>query len=236
MALHIPTLLVVSIFVFCLMGLLILHAWSRETVAGPVVWLLLYLIPAFRETLALRVSVYSFMAAGYGALTFSELWRGRHSLEVSYLPAMLLTALHTLFYCVCIFSDQALELDQALAGKGSGIPFFSFMLIESMLYVIGISYVTLAMVKERAELRLKAAAYSDALTGIGNRRAFMLNGEQMLADCKRRRVCRLAAGHRRSQCGGGRGAHPPWFCRVDAAGTGVLEREYRHCRYPALGP
>lgn len=56
------------------------------------------------------------------------------------------------------------------------------MLFESMLYAIGIAYVTLAMVKERAELRFKAAAFSDALTGVGNRRAFMLTGDKLLAD------------------------------------------------------
>ncbi|WP_410923297.1 GGDEF domain-containing protein, partial [Pseudomonas aeruginosa] len=54
---------------------------------------------------------------------------------------------------------------------------------------IGIAYVTLAMVKERAELRFKAAAFSDALTGVGNRRAFMLTGDKLLADSARRRQC-----------------------------------------------
>ncbi len=60
------------------------------------------------------------------------------------------------------------------------------MLFESMLYVIGIAYVTLSMVKEQVELRLKAAAFCDALTGIGNRRAFMAKGERMLIDSRRR--------------------------------------------------
>ncbi|MCZ7019052.1 diguanylate cyclase domain-containing protein, partial [Salmonella enterica] len=64
--------------------------------------------------------------------------------------------------------------------ESESTPFFAFMLFESMLYAIGIAYVTLAMVKERAELRFKAAAFSDALTGIGNRRAFMLKGEHLL--------------------------------------------------------
>ncbi len=62
------------------------------------------------------------------------------------------------------------------------------MLFESMLYVIGIAYVTLAMVKERIELKFKAAALRDALTGIGNRRAFMLGAERALLDCQQRQV------------------------------------------------
>ena len=60
------------------------------------------------------------------------------------------------------------------------------MLFESMLYVIGIGYVTLAMVKEQAELRFKAAAFRDSLTGIGNRRAFREHGENLLASSQQR--------------------------------------------------
>lgn len=251
--LHIPTLLLVSVFIFCLMGLLSLHAWLRETrerclaylgsmmllaslgillvslrglgvdfvplvvgnvvlllsaamnwtamrvfagrppsvpgmLAGAATWLALCLLPSFFESLPLRVAAYSALAAGYGGLTLLEFWRSRHSLEASYLPALTLTALNTLFYCVRIFTDTGIGLEQANAGSGKGVPFFSFMLFESMLYIVGIGYVTLAMVKERAERQLKAAAYSDPLTGIGNRRSFMLKSEKLLADCKRRKT------------------------------------------------
>ena len=45
---------------------------------------------------------------------------------------------------------------------------------------IGVAFVTLAMVRERAELQYKHAAYSDPLTGVGNRRAFMDSGQALL--------------------------------------------------------
>jgi len=253
MQLHIPTLLMVSVFIFCLMGLLTFHAWLRETrerslaylscmmwlaalgvvlvslrglvadvvplvfgnvvlllsagmnwtamrvfagrtpvvpglLAGAGLWLLLCLLPAFYTSMAVRVAVYSLLVVGYGTLTVREFWLSRHQLEVAYMPALALTLLHSVFYAVRAFTDQGLTLNNALSGAGQGVPVFSFMLFESMLYVIGIAYVTLAMVKERAELRLKAAAFSDALTGVGNRRAFMSQGEQVLADCQRRGV------------------------------------------------
>ncbi|QXI27884.1 GGDEF domain-containing protein [Pseudomonas vanderleydeniana] len=251
MTLHIPTLLIVSVFIFCVMGLLTLHAWSRETrerplaylgsmmllvslgmllvslrglgvdfvpvvlgnialllgaamnwtamrvlagrapwlpgiLAGVVTWLILCLVPAFMESLSARVTAYSLLTVAYGSATVLEFWRSQRSLEVSYLPAFLLTLLHTVFYCIRAVYDTGLGQDQALAGAGKGTSFFSFMLFEAMVYVIGIAYMTLAMVKERAELRFKAAAYSDALTGIGNRRAFMSRSEQLLESCKRR--------------------------------------------------
>ena len=250
MDLHIPTLLVVSVFVFILMGLLTWHAWWRETrerplaylgammllaavgvvlvswrgcgvdivplvfgnvalllsaamnwtamrvfvgrapslagiFAGAGTWLILCLIPAFYDAMPVRVVAYSLLAAGYGVLTAAEFWRSRKKLEVAYMPALVLTLLHTAFYIVRSVIDKSLPLDQALSGIGDGVRFFSFMLFESMLYVIGIAYVTLAMVKERAELKFKAAAFCDPLTGIGNRRAFMSHGERLLAHCKR---------------------------------------------------
>jgi diguanylate cyclase (GGDEF)-like protein len=154
--------------------------------AGAGIWLILCLIPAFYDAMPVRVVVYSLLAAGYGVLTASEFWRSRKKLEVAYMPALVLTLLHTAFYIVRSVIDKSLPLDQALSGIGDGVRFFSFMLFESMLYVIGIAYVTLAMVKERAELKFKAAAFCDPLTGIGNRRAFMSHGEQLLTHCKRR--------------------------------------------------
>jgi len=251
MVLHIPTLLVVSVFVFILMGLLTFHAWWRETrerplaylgammllaavgvmlvswrgqgvdfvpiifgnvalllsaamnwtamrvfvgrspsvpgiVAGAGIWLTLCLIPAFYEAMPVRVVAYSVLTTGYGVLTALEFWRNRERLDVAYMPALVLTLLHTTFYIVRSVIDKSLPLDQALSGVGDGVRFFSFMLFESMLYVIGIAYVTLAMVKERAEQKFKVAAFCDPLTAIGNRRAFMLHGEQLLADHKRR--------------------------------------------------
>ncbi len=248
--LHIPTLLMVAVFVFCLMGLLTVHAWRRVReptlgylgvmlllaslgtalivvrgigmdfvalilgnvvlllsaamnwtamrvfvqgtpylpgiLAGPALWLLMCLIPQFYGSMSSRVSLYSLLAAGYGVLSALELWRHRQHLEVAYLPAMGLMVFHTTFYCVRAVIDPGMPIKHENALMGEGVPFFSFMLFESMLYAIGIAYVTLAMVKERAELKFKAAAFSDVLTGIGNRRAFMLHGEQLLADSRQR--------------------------------------------------
>ena len=250
MMLHIPTLLIVAVFVFCLMGLLTVHAWSRGReptlgylgsmlllaslgtallvvrgvgmdyvalvignvvlllsaamnwtamrafvhrkpnlpgmFAGCGIWLLMCLVPQFYGSLSARVTLYSLLAASYGVLSALELWRKRDTLEVAYTPALVLTLWHSGFYVIRAFTDPGLPIKSAQASGGEGVAIFSFMLFESMLYAIGIAYVTLAMVKERAELRFKAAAFSDALTGIGNRRAFMLKGEKLLADSTRR--------------------------------------------------
>ncbi|WP_350615509.1 GGDEF domain-containing protein [Pseudomonas sp. HY7a-MNA-CIBAN-0227] len=250
MMLHIPTLLMVSVFIFCLMGLLTVHAWSRvreptlgylgvmlllaslgtglivvrgvgmdfvALILGNIVlllsaamnwtamrlfvgrqpcvpgifggaglWLVMCLVPQFYGSMSARVSLYSLLAASYGVLSALELWRHRKALEVAYMPALVLTVWHSSFYCMRSLIDRGLPIKSEHALLGEGVSFFSFMLFESMLYAIGIAYVTLAMVKERAELRFKAAAFSDVLTGIGNRRAFMLYGEQLLTNSQQR--------------------------------------------------
>ncbi|WP_375737548.1 GGDEF domain-containing protein [Pseudomonas boanensis] len=154
--------------------------------AGAVIWALLCLNPAFYESLTVRVALSSIITVSYAGLSAFELWRSRKSLEVAYVPALVLTIFHMGFYCVRIVVDRGMPFEQALASSGQGTSFFSLLVFETLLYAIGIAFVTLAMVKERAELKFRAAAYCDPLTGVGNRRAFMSSGEYLLASCEHR--------------------------------------------------
>ncbi|MCY1330012.1 diguanylate cyclase (GGDEF) domain protein [compost metagenome] len=152
--------------------------------AGAVVWALFCLNPAFYESLTVRIAVGSLITVCYAGLSAYELWRSRQSLEVAYLPALVLTLFHMGFYCVRIIVDRGMPFDAAVASSGQGASFFSLLVLETLLYAIGISFVTLSMVKERAELKFRAAAYCDPLTGVGNRRAFMTTGEYLLESCE----------------------------------------------------
>ncbi|WP_454255932.1 diguanylate cyclase [Pseudomonas sp. Marseille-Q8238] len=151
-------------------------------VAGGGIWLLLCAVPAFYESLAARVMLSTLLIAAYTALAASELWRSRESLNVSIKPALALMLLHTAFYAWRVVFDRGEALQNVLDGKGSD--FFALLVFETLLYAIGIAFVTLAMVKERAELQYKSAAFSDPLTGIGNRRALIASGEQLLYRCR----------------------------------------------------
>jgi diguanylate cyclase (GGDEF)-like protein len=51
---------------------------------------------------------------------------------------------------------------------------------EGLLFTISIAFILLAMAKERAEHRYKTASMLDPLTGVANRRAFLLDGEAQL--------------------------------------------------------
>ncbi len=148
--------------------------------AGVLLWLLLYSLPAFQESIRARILLVSLLLAVYAVLGACELWRSRQRLEVDIRPALLLASVHAAFYTVRGFFDNS----QPFAGGEQSSSFFALLVLETLLYVIGMAFVTLAMVKERAELRYKRAALSDPLTGIGNRRAFLEAAERLLAERK----------------------------------------------------
>lgn len=153
--------------------------------AGPLIWAVLCTLPAFYESLPLRVFVGTAMTLVYTVLAAFELWRARHELQVSVKPALALHLIHFVTYGVRLVIDRGVPFQAAVDGQSTG--FFAVMVFETLLYGIGMAFVTLAMVKERAELQYKHAAFSDPLTGIGNRRAFMTSGETLLKGCAARK-------------------------------------------------
>ncbi|OEC61664.1 GGDEF domain-containing protein [Pseudomonas sp. ENNP23] len=152
--------------------------------AGPLLWLALCAVPAFYASLPARIMLSCVLMITYTALAAFELWRARRSLQVSIAPAMALHLMHVATYGVRLVVDRG-EPFQRLA-NGQASPFFAILVFETLLYAIGVAFVTLAMVRERAELQYKHAAYSDPLTGVGNRRAFMDSGQALLERCARR--------------------------------------------------
>lgn len=150
--------------------------------AGSAIWLLACLLPAFYESLPARILLSSLLTAAYTALAAFELWRNRQLLAVSIRPALVLMLVHTAFYAGRVLFDRGEPFQSVLDGESSS--FFALLIFETLLYATGIAFVTLAMVKERAELQYKSAAFSDPLTGIGNRRAFIASGEQLLNRCR----------------------------------------------------
>lgn len=149
--------------------------WWPGLLAGPVLWALLSLWPAFYQSVELRVPVYSLLVIGYMLASASELWRSRWQLDVSIAPALVLMACHGGFYSVRLFLDPGAPL-----GASSSSAFFAVVVIESMLYAVGAGFITLSMVKERAEAHYREASLTDALTGIGNRRAFTQAAQKLL--------------------------------------------------------
>ena len=60
-------------------------------------------------------------------------------------------------------------------------PTFALMAFGTVLYTITFAFLLLSMTKERTELRHKIAALVDPLTGLANRRAFMIDADAAIA-------------------------------------------------------
>jgi len=144
-------------------------------VAGALLWGVLCLVPAFYSSLTARLLLASALTVIYTALAMFELWRSRQQISVSLRPAIGLMMFHVAFYLLRMAVDRGQPF-----GDPEAVSFFAFVIFETLLYAIGISFVTLAMVRERAEQQYRHASLSDPLTGIGNRRSFIDAGQALL--------------------------------------------------------
>ena len=136
--------------------------------AGPVLWLAT--IP-FQTRAAGWTAMACLIGAAYTLAAASELWRARAERLPSRTAAVSLLGIHAVVY-----TARAVV---ALAGAGTGTWATSIMIgltLESLLQTVGMTFLLLAMMKERVELRsseqLRALALFDGLTGISNRRHF----------------------------------------------------------------
>ncbi|WP_325162791.1 GGDEF domain-containing protein [Stutzerimonas frequens] len=144
-------------------------------VAGALLWGALCLVPAFYSSLTARLLLASALTVIYTALAMFELWRSQQQISVSLRPAIGLMMFHVAFYLLRMAVDRGQPF-----GDPEAVSFFAFVIFETLLYAIGISFVTLAMVRERAEQQYRHASLSDPLTGIGNRRSFIDAGQALL--------------------------------------------------------
>lgn len=146
--------------------------------AGPLIWALFCLYPVFYHALSQRIFLGSLLIAGYTLLTTVELWHARKQLHVTFWPALPLSLFHACFYLVRPYFDDGIPYAETAGGHSSG--FFAILIFEAILYAICLSFIILAMVYERGQLGYKQASLRDPLTGVGNRRAFLEYGNELI--------------------------------------------------------
>lgn len=138
--------------------------WSA--LAGPAAWLLWGAIPSHPAQANLAFVI----GALYILATANELWRGRDEQLRSRNAAIALLLLHAVVYFARgLFTslDSNSPLSRSVA---------TVLIFESLLHAIGMAFMLLAIMKERAELQntiqLRQLTLRDELTGLGNRRHF----------------------------------------------------------------
>lgn len=136
-------------------------------VAGPLAWLALRTALS-QDSNAVEVFLL-LVGASYTLLAAAELWRGRAERLGSRRAAIVLLLLHAAVYVA-----RAVALLAVPDMQGPRIS--AFLMFEAMLHTIGLAFLLLALMKDRAELQvtiqLRELAMRDGLTGLSNRRKF----------------------------------------------------------------
>jgi diguanylate cyclase (GGDEF)-like protein len=138
-------------------------------ITGATLWLLACQFSEFSQASALRTSLSAAIIATFMWLTAYEFWRGRAEL-VSRWPAIFI-----LFANGAVFLLRSPMITQLAWPTGEHVFASAWLTVistESLLATISTAFILLAMAKERAELRHKTAAKTDALTGLPNRGSF----------------------------------------------------------------
>lgn len=149
--------------------------------AGPLIWILLCLSPTFYHSLPYRILAICILCVIYTGWMIAELYRSRACLPVTYWPAQLLLWIHLLFHVVRGMVDGGIP--SPLHGAIGGSTFSVYVILESIMMVIGLTFTILAMVNERTQIQYRNASLLDPLTGVWNRRALFEKGELLAKFC-----------------------------------------------------
>jgi diguanylate cyclase (GGDEF)-like protein len=147
-------------------------------IAGGLVWLFAFALPIIRNSPQTQMTLNLAVIAFYFFAAANEFWRGRAERLQARWPLIVLLFLHGLFFLAGTIAAASgrMPIDGTLT-LGSWLGLIHF---ETLVFVVGTAIFTVAMARERAELRYMAVAHIDPLTGVANRRAFMETAEALL--------------------------------------------------------
>lgn len=137
---------------------------------GAAAWLAACSVPAFAESSTCRAVASSLIVATYTFLIAAELWRERRKPLLRRWPAIFVPMLHgAIFLFPLLLATQSLDRESSKTVVSGWIAIFA---IEIVLYVVGAAFIVLMLAKDRAVRAYKAAAETDQLSGLLNRRGF----------------------------------------------------------------
>ena len=152
-------------------------------IAGGMVWLFAFAVPLIRESPSTQMTLNLAVVAFYLFAAANEFWRGRAERLQARWPLITLLFLHALFFLGGTVEAAAGRLP--IEGTLTPSSWLGLIHFETLVFVVGTAIFTVAMARERAELRYMAAARIDPLTGVANRRAFMETAEELLKSTRR---------------------------------------------------
>jgi diguanylate cyclase (GGDEF)-like protein len=126
-----------------------------------------------------RVVLMSLLISGYAVVTTRELWNGPDRL-VSQRAAAVVTGLNGFYFFWRIFAGPGIMPSLGWM-EGFNQAWVSMVGLVILLYAMIFGFLVMSMAKEKTDLEHRRAALIDPLTGVANRRAFMVRAETMLS-------------------------------------------------------
>lgn len=145
---------------------------------GAVIWAASGITPGVSPSPAAHIMLSSMIVATYTFLIAAELWRERRKALIRRWPALFVPMLHGAIF---LFPVALASLGVTSLTTG----WTAVFAIEVVLYVVGAAFIVLVLAKDRAVNRYKAAAETDPLTSLLNRRGFfaaaaaLMNGSKV---------------------------------------------------------
>jgi diguanylate cyclase (GGDEF)-like protein len=147
---------------------------------GVGIWTIAALIPEVFDNRDLRLSILSVICGIYYLLAAQQ-YHGRDGL-LTRMPLMVVLSVHAIFVFLrvpLILSDGHTGVSMTDAG------WFGLSMLEAVVFIQVSSFLMVSLTKERVEEKLRNAAHTDQLTGLGNRRAFFERAEAAIAQARR---------------------------------------------------
>jgi diguanylate cyclase (GGDEF)-like protein len=145
--------------------------------AGAVIWLIVSRIPLVAQSVEWRALIATVIITSYIWLAGFEFWCGRADPLVSRLPAVFMLLAHGLLFL--LRTPLALVLPWPPANSAFTSVWLTVLSFEELLFTIAVAFIMLAMTKERTEQGHRNAALADPLTGVSNRRGFLVESDEL---------------------------------------------------------
>src|SRR5712691_8683761 len=139
--------------------------------AGATTWLIACQFTQFLEWGAARIVLSSVIVSTYTFLAAAELWRERRKHLLRRWPAIFVPMLHGAVFLFPIPLASVLPADGGIVTLATG--WVAVFVLEVLLYIVGTAFIVLVLSKERTVRMHKAAAMTDLMTGLFNRRGFV---------------------------------------------------------------
>lgn len=153
-------------------------------VFAALMWVMLRHLPFAENDYRARIGIVSALVISFIWLSAYELWKGRSERLRSRWPAIVLLGAQSVLMAVRTPLVYSFDLPPEELLFSSD--WFGAIAFGALLYVVALSFLFLALTKERTELHLKHQALVDSLTGIWNRRAFLEESRRAILTSKPR--------------------------------------------------